>query len=531
MRSCRSFRSGVTRAMAFGGALLLAQGCGDDLTGPRTGRIEIPSATAGQEPDPDGYTLSLDGRQGVPIGTAEGRTLTVDEGSHTLTLAGLAANCEVTGDRSRRVTVEAGATVPVNFAVTCSSTAGGIRIVTNTTGDGIDPDGYQIVLDAGEPHSIGTVDTLELNALEPGDHEVRLIAIADNCTVANGAIRSATVTAGVVVEVEYQIACVAGIERWTPMSSGTEADLADVWGTSGTDVFTVGELGTEDENGFQLASLVFHYDGAAWSLQRRIRDVSLRGVWGASATDVWAVGFDFLDSDARVLHYDGTEWGIVPGFESDGIESLGLFAVWGSSATDVYTVGSAFDGELSFSLVFHFDGATWQRVTIPGDVRPSLADVWGSSSSDVYVVGVDQVVSPLTGTILHYDGGTWTPVLQEPELTLTSVWGSSASDVFAAGFTVTEVDDQFIVAGAIRHFDGQSWTPMPIPDTGVLQDLWGTAADDVFAVGEDGVILHFDGAEWTSTTPTDRTLLGVWGSGPADAFAVGNGGVILHGTP
>jgi hypothetical protein len=531
MLACRPFRDITIRAVTVGGAVALAQGCGDSLPPPETGRIEVTVATTGPEPDPNGYTLSLDGLQGVQIGTDEARTLTVDGGSHTLELGDLAANCEVAGDRRRQVTVEAGGSTRVDFEVTCSDTAGGIRIVTATTGDLPDPDGYQIVLDSTDPRPIGITDTLELTALPPGDHAVRLLGVAENCTVADGADRTVAVTAGAIADVEYQVACVGSVSRWTPMQSGTEADLSDVWGTSGSSVYAVGELGTDDENGFQLASLVFHYDGSGWMLQRRIRDVSLRGVWGASDTDVWAVGFDFLDDDARVLHYDGTEWAIVPGFESDGSATLGLFAVWGSSASDVYAVGSAFDGELSFSLMFHFDGTAWQRVTIPGDVLPSLSDVWGSSASDVYAVGTDQLVSPLTGTILHYDGGTWTPELQEPNLTINSVWGSSATDVYVAGFTVTEADDQFIVAGAIRHFDGRSWSPVTIPDTGVLDDLYGTGPDDVWAVGENGAILHFDGTGWTITNPTDATLLGVWSSSPADAFAVGNGGIILHGTP
>ena len=531
MPSCRPVPGIAIRAVTLGSAALLAQGCADNVVQPRTGQIEISVTTAGSEPDPDGYTLSLDGRAGVHIGTAEDRTLTVDEGSHTLELGDLAPNCEVSGDRRRRVTAESGDTVAVSFRVTCNPTAGGIRIITSTTGDPVDPDGYQIAVDAGEPRPIGTTDTLEITALAVGDHAIQLLDVSDDCTVADGASRTATVTAGAIVDVAYQVTCVGRVARWTPMASGTEADLSDVWGTSDSSVYTVGELGTDTDTGFQLASMVFHFDGTAWTLQRRIRDVSLRGVWGASDTDVWAVGFDFLDDDARVLHYDGTEWAIVPGFESNGSATLGLMAVWGSSASDVYAVGSAFDGELSFALMFHYDGTSWQPVTIPGDVQPSLSDVWGSSATDVYAVGTDQQVSPLTGTILHDDNGTWTPVLQEPNLTLTSVWGSSASDVYAAGFTVTETDDHFIVAGAIRHFDGQSWTPVTIPDSGVLDDLWGTGPTDVYAVGENGVILHYDGSNWTMTNATDRTLLGVWSSSPSNAFAVGNGGIILHGTP
>jgi len=530
MRSCRPLPALAIRALTLGGAALLAQGCGTDLLEPQTGKIQISITTAGAV-DPDGYTLSLDGRQGVPIGTNEARTLTVDKGSHTLELGGLAPSCEVSGARLRRVNVAAGATVSVDFHVTCNGGTGGIRVVTATTGDALDPDGYQLVLDSDSPRLIGTLDTVEITSLDPGSHEVRLLDVADNCTVADGVSRSVTVTAGEIADIAYQVACVGSVARWTVMESGTEADLADVWGTSGSSVYTVGELGTDDPNGFQLASLVFHYDGSAWILQRRIRDVSLRGVWGASDTDVWAVGLGFLDFDARVLHYDGTEWGIVPGFESDGSAAFGLSAVWGSSASDVYAAGSADDGEFATTLLFHYDGTGWQRVAVPGEVLPGLTDVWGSSASDVYVVGLDQRADPLAGTILHYDGGTWTPVLQEPDLVLNSVWGSSATDVYAAGFTFSESDDVSPSAGAIRHFDGQSWSPVAIPATGVLDDLWGTGPDDVFAVGENGTILHYDGTGWTSTSPTDAILLGVWSSSPSDAFAVGNGGIILHGTP
>ncbi|HEU4953058.1 MAG TPA: hypothetical protein VFT28_00705, partial [Gemmatimonadales bacterium] len=183
------------------------------------------------------------------------------------------------------------------------------------------------------------------------------------------------------------------------------------------------------------------------------------------------------------------------------------------------------------SLIFHYNGTDWQRVTLPGDVLPSLTDVWGSSATDVYTVGVDQLIAPLAGTILHFDGGAWTPVLQEPDLILNAVWGSSASDVYAAGFTSVEQDGVFIQAGAIRHFDGQSWTAVTLPSTGILNDLWGSSSTDVFAVGEEGVILHYDGTNWTATNHSDQTLLGIWGPNSGEAFATGNAGTILHGTP
>lgn len=522
-----------TRSLTLGGALLLGQACAEgDVVAPTTGEIAVTVSTTGAEPDPDGYSLSLDGQKGVAIGPGATRTLTVKTGRHDLELTGLAGNCRVAGDGpTRTVTVEADATVPVLFQIECSATAGGIRVIVTTAGNATDPDGYTVVLDQEAPRPVQVEDTLELTALQVGDHQVRLLEVADLCTVPAGDIRTVAVSAGLVTDVRFEVICQAAVQQWTPMTSGSAADLADVWGTSGSDVFAVGELDTDDENGFQIASVILHFDGSAWSLQRRIRDVSLRGLWVDTAQDAWAVGFDFFDDDARVLHYDGTQWVSVEGFEAGPDESIGLFSVWGSSGSDVFAVGSTFDGQFGLSLIFHFDGNGWQRMTVPGEVLPSLADVWGSSATDVYAVGLDQRADPTEGTVLHYDGSAWTAVYHEAGLNLTTVWGSSAEDVFAAGFTVREQNDQFIVAGAVRHFDGSAWSTVPIPKTGVLNELWGSSSTDVFAVGDSGVILHFDGAAWTATNPTDQTLLGIWGIGTAEAFATGNAGTILHGTP
>ncbi|HKU61660.1 MAG TPA: hypothetical protein VJQ44_10620 [Gemmatimonadales bacterium] len=523
----------VPQAVGLAWILLLGQGCKDDtVVGPQTGDIVVTVTTSGEEPDPDGYALSLDGRQGVAIGSAATRTLTVDAGRHELKLSGLAGNCRAGGDGpSRTVSVEADATVQVLFAIECSATAGGIRVIVTSSGNVTDPDGYAVVLDAEAPRPVGIEDTLELTALAVGEHQVHLAELADVCSVTGGDVQTVTVAAGVVVDVHFEVVCHAGIEQWTEMESGSAADLADVWGTSAADVFAVGELDTDDENGFQIASMILHYDGTAWSLQRRVRDVSLRGVWAHSSSDAWAVGFDFFDDDARVLHWDGTQWISQDGFTAGPQESIGLFSVWGSAGNDVFAVGSTFDGQFGTSLIFHFDGASWERVTVPGDALPSLADVWGSGPTDVFAVGLDQRVDPTEGTVLHYDGTGWTRVYHERGLNLTTVWGTSASDVFAAGFTVREENEDFIVAGAIRHFDGSGWTTVPIPETGVLNELWGSSATDVYAVGDDGVILHYDGTGWTATHPTGQTLLGIWGPGAAEAFATGNAGTILHGTP
>jgi hypothetical protein len=65
-----------------------------------------------------------------------------------------------------------------------------------------------------------------------------------------------------------------------------------------------------------------------------------------------------------------------------------------------------------------------------------------------------------------------------------------------------------------------------------INGIWGSRADDIFAVANTGVVLHYDGASWTTMTdPTTENLNCVWGTGGDDVFAVGANGTIIHYAP
>ena len=125
------------------------------------------------------------------------------------------------------------------------------------------------------------------------------------------------------------------------------------------------------------------------------------------------------------------------------------------------------------------------------------------------------------------DVPTWTLDLSWPNL--WSVWGSSATDVFAVGQN-----------GVILHYDGTSWRAESSGTTNALVGVWGTSANDVFAVGYSNfippglgeVILHYDGTSWTPQLVYSGTLpyrlSAVWGSSPTDVYAVGTNGQFLH---
>src|SRR5215207_573033 len=131
--------------------LLALAGCGGEGSGfqlpPTTGTLQVTTTTAGDEPDPDGYSFQLDGEAPQPIGAAATTARSeLEPGDHTIRLDGLAPNCSV-AENPRSVRIDAGQTTTSVFAVACSATSGGVVITTVTTGDTPDPDGFAVVLD------------------------------------------------------------------------------------------------------------------------------------------------------------------------------------------------------------------------------------------------------------------------------------------------------------------------------------------------------------------------------------------------
>jgi hypothetical protein len=86
----------------------------------------------------------------------------------------------------------------------------GIRVTTTTTGDDLDADGYEVLLDGTLAGEIGVNGALDMPDAEPGGHTVTLQGLASNCAIVNGdATRSVTVVEGEAVFVDYEVECTA----------------------------------------------------------------------------------------------------------------------------------------------------------------------------------------------------------------------------------------------------------------------------------------------------------------------------------
>ncbi|MEP6778816.1 MAG: hypothetical protein ABJC26_02930, partial [Gemmatimonadaceae bacterium] len=262
-------------------------------------------------------------------------------------------------------------------------------------------------------------------------------------------------------------------------------DLIDVWSTSTTNAWAVGEFG-----------FIFRFNGTNWTRQTSTTITRLNSVWGASSTDAFAGGDGGL-----LLHWNGTTWSSQSSPSSGDILSL-----WGTSGQNVYA--STYNGE-----VLHYDGTSWSVAT--SQVNPLFA-VYGSSASDVYAAGD-------LGTVIKFNGTSWTPVNTGSAALLAGIWSSSPTNVYSVGVLGSS-------AASFRY--ATSWQSVNVGVQSELTSIWGPSAVDLYVSGASGTILRYDGTNWQNMpTGTTEYLWSLSGdpNGLGGAFAVGFNSTLVTG--
>jgi hypothetical protein len=273
-----------------------------------------------------------------------------------------------------------------------------------------------------------------------------------------------------------------------PSPNGLQA----IWGSSDSDVWAAGDMGT-----------IVHFDGSVWSLVPSGVTENLTCLTGTGANDVWATG-----DGGSVLHWDGTAWRV-----ASNVPETALLGVWAASPDDVWTVGIDFNGDgLGGSgYVRHWTGTSWDDADVLG--TDTLWKVWGSGSTDVWLVGTSQ------GQGLIYRGdGNFNDVAFTGE-SVHGIWGTGPNDVWVAP-----------ASGALQHWTGTAFAEAPpAAATQGVHGLGGTATDDIWAVGDNGIIEHYAGDAWTlEPSGTSETLFSVWTPSPGDAWLVGSHATVLR---
>lgn len=170
--------------------------------------IQVWVQQSGADLDPDGFTITVDGSPPQAIQPSQYHVVSrLEPGTHTVAIGGLASNCDVTGDASIVVGVAPGPLLPVHFTVICQPVTGTIEVVVVTSGEDVDPDGYQARVDGGAAHAVASNGRTLVPGLASGDRSVRLESISGNCVIQGDHERLATVTAGAVTTVTFQLTC------------------------------------------------------------------------------------------------------------------------------------------------------------------------------------------------------------------------------------------------------------------------------------------------------------------------------------
>ncbi|PYP78241.1 MAG: hypothetical protein DMD35_11965 [Gemmatimonadetes bacterium] len=83
-----------------------------------------------------------------------------------------------------------------------------LSVRARTSGGDLDLDGYRAVVDGEERDLLGGTSPASV-LVQPGVHSVALNGVAKNCTVGGAAVRSVTAEEGTIVDVTFDVVCVA----------------------------------------------------------------------------------------------------------------------------------------------------------------------------------------------------------------------------------------------------------------------------------------------------------------------------------
>jgi len=148
------------------------------------GSVQVSVSTTGEDLDPDGYSVTIDGGSDRSIGLNGVTTYTnISAGSYPVELLDLADNCSVSGSNPATVSVTAGETAQVSFDVVCEALPVGSLEISTTVTNNFDPDGYQVFAANSLVGRVDVEGTATFADVPAGMQQVELREIAPNCAV------------------------------------------------------------------------------------------------------------------------------------------------------------------------------------------------------------------------------------------------------------------------------------------------------------------------------------------------------------
>jgi TolB protein len=355
--------------LAAGLTLAACNDSGGPSTGgpPTHGTLVVSTSTGRDDPDQDGYLLTVDGVDSLaldPTGTVE---IDLPDGLHELGLLGVAEHCSVAPGTPLEVDVPSQDTTSLAFEISCPAT--GARITTTTTGVDIDRDGYRVAVDGGDRGAISANGTM-LIRLEPGSRTIFLTGLTPNCAVDGPGSRTVTIVNGEVALIEFGVGCTATAPGILALESS-------------------GDIYVADTNGSNLRRLTF--DGGPYSYNRE-------AAWSPDGSRI-----AFSKSDGRtgagiyLINADGTNLGRL---SPEG--AYDASPTWSPDGARIAFENRSDNRSIGHIFAMNADGTN--RVQLTSNRQPNSSPAWspdghriayatysdtGDSGTHIYVMNAD----------------------------------------------------------------------------------------------------------------------------------------------
>ena len=199
-----------------------------------------------------------------------------------------------------------------------------------------------------------------------------------------------------------------------------------------------------------------------FSVGHGLEVAGVRDLWFCTADDGWAC------YGPIVLRYRDGEWSHFYNFY-DIYYTLILRAVCARGADDVWAGGtlSPYEGD---DALFHYDGARWRPVDVPG--LGAVYDLYFFDGGTGWVAG--------DGGLFYYDGASWTPHL---------------SGVFRSLSFVSPTEGWACSREELYRWKGTSWEKMTPPTTEALRGVCIPETDCAWVYTPYN-LYYYDGREW-----------------------------------
>jgi photosystem II stability/assembly factor-like uncharacterized protein len=253
-------------------------------------------------------------------------------------------------------------------------------------------------------------------------------------------------------------------------------------------------------------AMLFWDGGDRWQPQRPTTSRDLRAIDILPSDNGPAVGWAVGDGVIVRAGFGDTPISIEGQLNS--VEIISPDDAWAAGKADSPGGGSPNAG--GAPLIMHYDGTSWQRVSLPF-TGYGLSAVDMVSPTEGWAVG--------DGPTLHYSGGVWSEVPLPGQVHLNGVAMISHTEGWAVGD-----------GGIIMHYSSGQWQVAASPSRARLRAvaMSSGSSGEGFAVGDSGTILHYIGGTWSvSPNPTTANLRGLQRRLDVAVGAVGEGGVVL----